>query len=335
MNQRLSVEEFRALSYMAKSRREFMNQMFSGTKLTFGTTEKVKTAKDLASKAKSIGKKTKKLITGPGQQAAPALQKAAEEFIAAAADVATIADVVEVITGEVLSELIGEIVPYLGIVRSGFKAAQAGKAVAKDAYHLYKFDSYKQGFLAGDPQAAAEAVHQIIVGELARHSIQLVQQTTATAGKIAGILGDGGTATTAGIGAANALVSLGIRLTQLGVDIKQMKAGNERISQPNTLDLTVFKDAPILGCYMLTCADTFTVTNMFVADFGLPGWMDKVENMKKTQMDPLLKIASKYIQSSPLQLDNLASDKGTYTKKGFFAQKKSDAVKFVKSKFHA
>ena len=99
------------------------------------------------------------------------------------------------------------------------------------------------------------------------------------------------------------------------------------LAQPNALDLTVFNDCPVLGCYLLTCADTSAVANMFIADIGLPGWMDRMEAMKKKQMDPLLKIASKNINSSRLQLEGLASDKGTHIKKGFFAGIKSKAIK--------
>jgi hypothetical protein len=108
-----------------------------------------------------------------------------------------------------------------------------------------------------------------------------------------------------------------------------MRAGNKRLATPDTLDLTVFNDCPILGCYLLTCADTSAVANMFVADIGLPGWMKRVEDMKKKQMDPLLKIATKNITSSRLQLEGLSSDKGTHTKKGYFAQIKSKALKHI------
>ena len=47
-----------------------------------------------------------------------------------------------------------------------------------------------------------------------------------------------------------------------------MKAGNRRLYSPNSLDLTVFQDCPVLGCYMLTCSDTSLVANFFVADPG-------------------------------------------------------------------
>jgi hypothetical protein len=113
------------------------------------------------------------------------------------------------------------------------------------------------------------------------------------------------------------------------MNIKDMRAGNARLAKPATLDLTVFGECPILGCYLLTCADTSTVANFFVADIGLPGWMDRVEALKRKQMDPLLKIASKAIDASPLQLEGLGSNKGTHVKKGFFAGIKSKVAKKI------
>ena len=46
-------------------------------------------------------------------------------------------------------------------------------------------------------------------------------------------------------------------------------------------------------------------------------------------MDPLLKIATKDIESSRLQLEGLSSNKGTHSKKGFFAGIKSKAMNKV------
>jgi hypothetical protein len=118
----------------------------------------------------------------------------------------------------------------------------------------------------------------------------------------------------------------------LGVDIKEMRAGNQRLAKPDTLDLTVFEECPLLGCHLLTCADTSSVANFFVADIGLPGWMDRVEQLKKKQMDPMLKLASKDIQNSRLQLEGLSSDKGTHAEKSFFSKIKSRATKLVSSR---
>ena len=330
----LSREEFLALAELAKARRQLVVNMFGGTRLAFGTSSKLSTAKSLASNVKSVkssvSKATKVAKAGSTAGKAvslPGMKEAFEQFMMECADVHNIHDVIEAIGGEVFKELVAEVTPVLGVVTSAVKLVKAGKAVAVDGYNLYRSDGYKQGFRVGDPYAAAEAIQVIIKRDLAQHSVKLAQQSVATGAKIGGLFADFGTATTAGIGVANAMASLGLTLVSLGLDIKDMRAGNKRLDQPNALDLTVFNESPILGCYLVTCADTSAVANMFVADIGLPGWMDRVEAMKKKQMDPLIKIATKNIAASRLQLEGLAADKGTHVKKGFFAGVKSKALK--------
>ncbi len=329
----LSREEFQALAELAKARRMAMQNMFNGTKLVFGTMDRLKAGKKIAKGGKKVKSNVEKLVKGGPSESTrfvPAQVRAqAEEFITTCADVDGIEDVVAAITGDALNELIGEITPFIGIARSGMKSIKAAKAVAQDGKALYKSKSYKQGFRPGDPQAAADAVITIIKRDLAKDSINLARHSAATGTKIAGLFADLGTATTAAVGTANAVAALGLELYQLGTEIKEMKAGNKRLQSPATLNLEVFSECPILGCYMLTCADTSTVANFFIADIGLPGWMDKVEQMKKKQMDPMLKLAKKDIKNSRLQLEGLASDKGTHNKKGFFAKKKSQALKNI------
>lgn len=328
----LSRAEFTALGELAKARRQLMVNMFNGTKLTFGTTSVLSSGKSLLSSGKSLKSGVSKLAKGGSTAtktaaSVPGMKEAFQDFMVQCADVDGIGDVIEAIGSEALHELVSEVTPYLGVFTSAVKLAKAGKAVAEDGYNLYRSDDYKRGFRPGDPYAAAVAIQTIIKRDLAQHSVKLAQQTVATGAKIGGLFADFGTATTAAIGVANTLASIGLQLASLGLDIKDMRAGNKRLAQPNSLDLTVFNDCPVLGCYLLTCADTSAVANMFIADIGLPGWMDRVEAMKKKQMEPLLKIASKNISSSRLQLEGLASDKGTHVKKGFFASVKSKAIK--------
>ncbi|MFA6231086.1 MAG: hypothetical protein WC617_13075 [Rhodanobacter sp.] len=330
--QPLSRGEFMALAELAKARRQLVVNMFGGTKLVFGRSGQLSTAKSLLSTGKSVKTSVSKAAKSGSSTAntvatLPGMKEAFENFMVECADVDNIGDVMEAIGGEVLHNLIAEVTPYLGIVTSAVKLAKAGKAVATDGYNLYKSTDYKRGFRMGDPYAAAEAIQLIIKRDLAQHSVKLAQQTVATGAKIGGVFADFGTGTTAAIGVANTLASLGLQLFSLGLDIKDLRAGNKRLAQPNALDLTVFNESPILGCYLITCADTSAVANMFVADIGLPGWMDRVEAMKKNQMEPLIKIASKNIASSRLQLEGLTSDKGTHVKKGFFAGVKSKALK--------
>jgi hypothetical protein len=330
----LSREEFLALGEIAKARRQTVVNMFTGTQLKFGRKSALEAGKSLLSSGKKLHGDINKVRKGVKETAkaapsVPGLQAAFKDFMVECADVDGIDDIMEAIGGEAVKELISEVTPVLGVLASGAKLAKAGKAVAQDGYNLYKSSDYKQGFLRGDPYAAAQSVQIIIKRDLAKHSVKLAQQATATGTKIAGMFADLGTGTTAAIGVANTLATIGLELASLGIDIKDLRAGNKRLLKPETLDLTVFEECPLLGCYLITCADTSSVANFFVADIGLPGWMDKVEQMKKKQMDPMLKIATKNIEASRIQLEGLAPNKGTHSKKGFFANAKSKALKKI------
>jgi len=332
----LTREDYIALAELQKARRSLVVNMFAGTKLKFGAKSAASTTKDLISNGKDVVSNIKTLASGASSGGiTDSIQSAASDFIVQCADVPGIQDVVAAISAEAVTNLIKEIIPFVGVAYSGYKLAKAGKQVAEDGYHLYKADFYKGGFRGGDPAAAAESVRAIIKRELGKHSVDLGQQSLSTGSKIAGLFADLGTATTAGIGLANAVASLGLALYALGIDIKDMRAGNKRLATPASLDLTVFNECPLLGCYLLTCADTSSVADFFIADIGQPGWMDKIEKMKKTQMDPLLDIASKYISESKLQLEGLQSNKGTHVKKDFFARQKSRAIAYIKRKVSA
>ena len=283
--------ELQAFAELSKARRQLVVNMFTGTQLKFGKAAIASNAKGVLQSGKSLASTVKKVKDGTSMAT-----KAAS---------------------------------VLGIIFSADKLALATKKVVEDGHNLYKHAERKEGFRPGDPAAACDAVKTLIQRDLGKHSVDLARQATATGAKIAGACVDLGTGTNAALGTANALAGLGLRLFQLGIDIKDLRAGNARLKKPDSIDHTVFAECPILGCYLLTCADTSSVANLFISDIGLPGWMDKVEKMKKEKMGPLLKVASKAIDSSNLQLDGLQSNKGTFVKKGFFAQVKAKAVKSV------
>ena len=332
MAQPLSSEDFRAMAELSKARRTALQNMFNGTKLTLGTAEKMKARGKVLKSAKDVSKHTKKLIKDSSSSSqstsSSMLQSAAQDFIKICAGVENIEEVIEAITSQAVSELVKEITPIVGIAFSGFKTGKAAKAVYNDGMALYQSKYYKTGFRVGDPLAAAEAVQIIIKRDLAQDSINLARNSTSTGSKIALLVDPSFTGSTA-VSAVNALAGLGLELVSLGIEIKEMQDGNKRLLNPSTLGLSVFNECPILGCYLLTCADTSTVANMFIADIGLPNWMEKVEIIKRKKMEPLLKLATKQIQKSRLQLTGLGSDKGIHTEKGFFAKKKSAAMKYL------
>ena len=336
---RLTRDEFTAMRTIAKARDNNLANMFAGTKLTFAKFAREKSVKGALSDANDVRSNVTTMVNGikTGSKVAAsmpsmgAIKTHAMEFIQISMNLHDISDVVEALSSTVLHELISEITPLIGVFTSSYKSVQSWRAVVTNARDLYKSDYYLQGVLPGDPQAAAEAVVVIIKRFLAANTADAVRNTASASTKIAGLFADMGTATTAAIGAASALAKLIQELYILGRDYTEMKAGNKRLLDPGTLDMSVFKDCPLLGCYLISCSDTSMIANFFVADMGLPGWMDKVEKMKKTQLDPLIKNANKAIVSGHLTLDGLKANKGTFKEKTLFANMKEQFNRLIKS----
>jgi hypothetical protein len=336
---RLTRDEFRAMRTISQARDNNLRNMFAGTQLTFAKYAREKSIKGAISDAKDVQSNVSTMIKGiqTGSKAAAnmpslgSMKSHAVELIQISMNLHDISDVVAALTGEVLQSLISEMTPLIAVFTSSYKSVQSWRAVVTNARDLYKSDYYLEGVLPGDPQAAADAVIVIIKRFLAANTADATRNTAAAATKIAGLFADLGTATTAGIGAASALSKLIQELYVLGRDYTEMKAGNVQLADPDTLDLNVFKVCPILGCYLISCSDTSMVANFFVADMGLPGWMDKVEAMKKNQLDPLIKNANKAIVSSHLTLQGLKANKGTFQEKTMFANLKEQFNRLIKS----
>ncbi len=337
--QRLTRNEFTAMRTIAKARDGNLQNMFAGTQLTFAKFAREKSVKSALSDAKDVKSNVTDFVKGvkTGSKVAAnmpnlgVVRNHAEELIKISMNLHDISDVVAALTGEVLHQLIAEVTPLIGVFTSSYKSVQSWRAVVANARDLYKADYYLEGVLPGDPQAAANAVIVIIKRFLAANTADAVRNTAAASTKIAGLFADMGTATTAAIGAASALSKLIQELAILGRDYTEMKAGNKLLADNANLDMNVFQVCPVLGCYLISCSDTSMVANFFVADMGLPGWMDKVEAMKKNQLDPLIKNANKAIVSSHLTLQGLKANKGTFAEKSMFANLKEQFNRLIKS----
>jgi hypothetical protein len=325
---RLGSADFKAMGVVARARKDNLKEMFTGTHLTFAKHAKEKSLKDAVSDAASLGDSTKNLVDGikTGSTAASALSQVGDlrsnalEFFKIATNLHDISDVVSAVGSDVMHSMISEMTPFIGVISSSYKAAKSWRAVVANARDLYKADYYLEGVLPGDPSAAANAVLVCIKRFLAANTADAARNTASAATKVAGLFADLGTATTAAVGAASALAKLIQELAILGRDYSEMKAGNAVLDDPDPskLNLDVFKVCPLLGCYLIACSDTSMVVNFMVADMGLPGWMDKVEQMKKNQLDPLIKNANKAIVSSHLTLEGLKQNKGTFAEKSMF-----------------
>ena len=73
------------------------------------------------------------------------------------------------------------------------------------------------------------------------------------------------------------------------------------------LDVRLFRTYPLMGCYLLTSA---TFSDLIPIDnFGTPGWMDHVENLKKRRFDGIYEAAAGLIDKSPWEIEGLPKER--------------------------
>ncbi|ALN57929.1 MULTISPECIES: hypothetical protein [Lysobacter] len=326
----LSREEFLALNAIAKSRRELMFQTFNGTQLKFGKFSYAKgNWHGMATGIYEFQGMIQEKVT---EAMLPKIQEAAQAFAADAAGVGNFNELVAALGQESAGQLLKEIIPWVGLVYTTINWAKASKQVITDAHHLYRIKAgdFRSGFRDGTPQAAVDSVQQIIKRELYVGGIDWANQTVGFGTKVAGVFIDMGTATTLGPGIATFIADWLLKLTVIGMDIKQMKAGNRWLQNPGDLSIKVFEECPILGCYLLISADTSSVANLFVADIGLPNWMTQVEQMYESKIEPTVRYARDLVDRSNLQLEGVsgrAQPAKTHVKKDFFLKSKAKAAK--------
>ena len=307
----LSKDEFSALGVIARARQENLVTMFTGAEIVYGRMSKKAATEKLGGAGKQVYDSAKSLGGAAKSKGSFGVRAQAEKLITEAVGVDQLTDLIGVITNEAVERLVKEMMPYVGIIMSSYKAAKAWKAVVDQARKSLNWDAYTGMVLPGDPLAACAAVHTILKRNIARDSVEATIQTTAVATKLAGLAGDMGSgASTMAIGLATGLASLAVELAQLGIDIKEMRAGNRRLKVPQTIDKSVFSECPLIGSYLLAYSPPSMILNFFVADIGLPGWMDKIERFKKEGLDPVVETAAEQIARSRITIVGFKTGKG-------------------------
>jgi hypothetical protein len=334
----LSRADFTAMAAIAKARKENLHAMFSGATIVYGKTSAAGTAKSIVSAGKTVYTSVKTLTSAGGAAASAAssggLRAQAQQLILDTVGV-DLGDLLEVITNSAFEELLKEMMPYVGVLVSSYKAANAWKQVVDQARKELGWDAYTDTVLPGDPLAACAAVRTILRRNIARDTVTATIQTTAVATKIAGLAGDFGSgATTTVIGLASGLASLAVELTQLGIDIREMRAGNKRLAKPDTLDKSIFSECPLVGSYLIAYSPTSMILNFFVADIGLPGWMDRIEQFKKQGLDPVIETAEAQITRSRITITGFTTGKGVVADKSIREKFASLNYKNIKFQFN-
>lgn len=207
-----------------------------------------------------------------------------------------------------------DLAPFVGAISSGGKAIKGWCDVAKTAWDRHSIANKRDAIKAGDPEAAFDALLQLLLREIQSKSAKAGVQTGAFTGKALGVFLDGGAVTGPVVGLLETLAEIFQTIVEYVRDYRECNAANEAL-RLGALNLDLFGVSPVLGCYFLCVQDHSTIINFAVADYGTPNWMFDVEALVK-KLEPVLERARFYVNESRLEIPGMESQKGIAEKKG-------------------
>lgn len=217
---------------------------------------------------------------------------------------------VEHVFGEGIAQFVANVTPLFGVVSSGGKAIKDWVGVAQNVYQATEMESRYGDVRLGDASAALEAIVAIIDRQIKKQTADAAIHTTAFTAKGIAVLADGGTATTAALGAVETVAVLLNTLVDLVIDARQVDAGNALIAAKQ-FDLTLFSKCPILGCYYVAVQDHSTIMDFDFANMGKANWQQEAQRLRYA-IGPVIKQAGVLIDKSRVEIKGMEEAKGVY-----------------------
>ena len=206
--------------------------------------------------------------------------------------------------GNFLADLIAEMVPYAGVLRSGYNVFDNWKKTAKYAYANHKVNKVEYVAKAGDARKAVTAIEQCLERQINHYLLKAGRSTVSFSAKIAvHATGTGGLGDPI-IGAVSAMASLVQLIYEIGVDYQEKKAINKIINSGEPLDHRVFDTCPLLGAYYMVCTNTSDVLDIMNEDYGTAQWLDEVEELAH-KLETIKKAARKVIDKHRYYFDDM------------------------------
>lgn len=320
----MSEDEKKGIIYMDQQRRLAVQRMFKGKKVKLKllspvneARKQLKALKDankgigvagsvVKSSGPSIGRgAASSAATGGAMSTAKA---AIESMLSSFFDVASFNVIGPFLMETFGADLVSSMTPVVGHLKSAAGVITSWGTVGKKKWDEVSNRKHKAfvGAGASDAGKAFDALDRLLTGEVGNAAIGATMKTTAFAARSLLVLADGGAVSGPIVGAAEALASLTFRIYQLAGEYKETRRANMLLRTSENLDFRLFDAYPLLGCYMLASATLSDIMNMTMVEFGGYGWMDDVEFIKKTHIDPVRKRAFTLIDNSVFEVEGMS-----------------------------
>ncbi len=334
----MSPAEREALAYMERERRKAVHTLFVGRKVKFKGRQAVREAKkelesldkagrellsatgvtssstkSAASSASSASRGSssasgasgivKSMGGGPLVDAKNAVDKMLADFF----DVAAIDVIKPMLMSMFGMDIVATMIPIVGHLSGAGSVLVSWGKVGKAKYSEVTNRNHR-AFVGGkdsDAERAFAKLERLMQGEVNTAIMTAGIKTTSFAAKSLLVLADGGVISGPAVGAAEALATVTQKIYDVATEYKETKRANLVLSDPRKLDWTLFDEYPLLAAYMLSCSTLSDVVNMSRVEFGGHGWMDDIEWMKRTHIDPMRESSRMLIEKSLFEVDGL------------------------------
>lgn len=337
---KLTAEELEALKYISRQQALALQKMFLGAQLRFKPTTLVGMANGVGSKwerfksgassVKSGGSTANDLYGGVSDavKGAQVLHQGGKAAVTQAAKQSMNDSIRSSVTefchtlcpgldpnhvfnalhlGSV-AQFASNLAPFMGAISSGGKAIVGWIGVAKRCWDGIKLADARYAIAPGDPEAAFDAVLELIDRDIKSEMGHASVATAAFTGKTLAMFADAGAVSGPVLGLMETLAEIFQSVVEYVRDYKECQAGSEML-RVGALNLDLFSVCPIVGCYFLVVQDHSTIISFAVGDYGTPNWMFDVEHLIK-KVEPVLAKAREYIRVSRLEIPGYGHAKG-------------------------
>ena len=234
---RFTMEELKALAYMASERKKVIAKLFEGKEVTFRNSpqgikqaamDAGETVKRKCEEAESWLKGTgKKSVLSPADKAKQKLEEMAKSFFSV--------DTLDSLGG--LTSLIVNIIekcgvsvaPVVGHIKDGYDLFTGWAKAGAKLHEQYSISQCRYAIDTGIPAAAFSGLKACLVEETKKEAASAGIATTSFALKTGLFFADGGAISGPVVGAANAFAALSLQLYTLAAEYKATKGINEAL----------------------------------------------------------------------------------------------------------
>ena len=307
---KFTPQELQALEFIARERKETIKRLFADKEVRFrNTPRKIKqTVEEAAQKVQRTCGEAKDFLAGRGTKGPLTAADIARQKIEAMAKEFFKVDTLESLGG--LASFVIDIVgkcgvsaaPVVGHIKDGYDLFVGWAKAASALHEQHSISERRYVIETGVPAAAFDGLKACLINETKNEASSASIATTSFALKTGLAFVDGGAISGPVVGAANAVASLSLQLYWLATEWRATVGINKALAA-GELDVRLFRTYPLMGCYLLTSA---TFSDLIpINNFGTPGWMDYVENMKKRKFDGIYEAATGLIEKSPWEIEGL------------------------------